>query len=201
MSPRVVIFLVEASQKQLEINRARWNAWAARNPEKLKNSAGRWRAENRQHINAESRRWQASNLSLRRETNRRWREKNPEASRRIAREYMRKRYVIPQEKLKMLARNRVWAAITRGKGAKSAKTSELIGCTTAFLRGHLEKQFKPGMSWANQGSYWHLDHIRPCASFDLTDPAQQRTCFHFSNLQPLTAWENLTKGDTYCGPT
>jgi hypothetical protein len=41
---------------------------------------------------------------------------------------------------------------------------------------------------------WHIDHIVPCESFDLTDPAQQGQCFHFSNLQPLWARENLRKG-------
>jgi hypothetical protein len=51
------------------------------------------------------------------------------------------------------------------------------------------------MTWENYGPVWHVDHIRPCASFDLTDPAQQRECFHFSNLQPLFAAENLAKGD------
>ena len=41
---------------------------------------------------------------------------------------------------------------------------------------------------------WHVDHIIPCASFDLTDPKQQKICFHWSNLQPLKAIDNLKKG-------
>ena len=60
---------------------------------------------------------------------------------------------------------------------------------------HLEAQFKPGMTWDNYGlKGWHVDHIRPCASFDLRDPEQQRRCFHYTNLQPLWAEENLKKG-------
>lgn len=51
------------------------------------------------------------------------------------------------------------------------------------------------MTWENYGPVWHVDHIRPCASFDLQDPAQQRECFNFKNLQPLFAKENLKKGD------
>ena len=58
---------------------------------------------------------------------------------------------------------------------------------------HIEKQFKPGMSWAKMSEI-HIDHIKPCVSFDLTDPEQQRKCFHFSNLQPLWAIDNLKKG-------
>ncbi len=49
------------------------------------------------------------------------------------------------------------------------------------------------MNWDNRRT-WHIDHIRPCASFDLTDPEQQKVCFNFRNLQPLFAIDNLKKG-------
>ena len=65
---------------------------------------------------------------------------------------------------------------------------------------HLEKQFQPGMSWDNHGyDGWHVDHIRPCASFDLTDEEQVRKCFHYTNLQPLWAKDNLRKGSEWNG--
>ncbi len=84
------------------------------------------------------------------------------------------------------------------KGAKSATTVVLIGCSVDYLREHLERQFRLGMSWENYGKDgWQIDHIRPCASFDLTDPVQQRQCFHWSNLQPLWAHENKAKGGRY----
>ena len=50
------------------------------------------------------------------------------------------------------------------------------------------------MSWDNYGSYWHIDHIRPCASFNLQNEEEQQICFHYSNLQPLTAKDNIIKG-------
>ena len=54
------------------------------------------------------------------------------------------------------------------------------------------------MAWDNWGKFGrHIDHIRPCASFDLTDPVEQRKCFHFSNLQPLWAYDNHVKGDKW----
>lgn len=84
-----------------------------------------------------------------------------------------------------------------GKG-KSKKTKELLGCTMAELRTHLEKLFKPGMTWENYGE-WEIDHICPCALFDLLDPAQQTICFHYTNLQPLWHRENLDKRDKYNG--
>ena len=77
--------------------------------------------------------------------------------------------------------------------SKSASTAELTGCTWKELFEHLEKQFTDGMSWDNR-HLWHVDHILPCASFDLSKPEEQRKCFHFSNLQPLWAKENLCKG-------
>ena len=87
------------------------------------------------------------------------------------------------------------------KNKRNDSIFNLIGCSIDELRIHLEKQFKEGMSWENYGNpngdhsnCWHIDHIQPCASFDLSDPEQQKKCFHFSNLQPLWAKENLAKG-------
>ena len=83
---------------------------------------------------------------------------------------------------------------------KEESTIDLIGCTKQQLVEHLRNQYKPGMTDENYGE-WHIDHIKPCALFDLTDPDQRRACFHFSNLQPLWAAENLAKSDSYEEPT
>ena len=78
------------------------------------------------------------------------------------------------------------------------QTIDFIGCSIDDLKSHLEKQFVDGMNWENYGRYgWHVDHIRPCCSFDLTDPEQQRECFNYTNLQPLWAKDNLAKGGRY----
>ena len=74
-------------------------------------------------------------------------------------------------------------------------TKKLVGCSIETLKDHFENHFSDGMSWDKIGE-WHIDHIRPCASFDLSDPAQQRECFHYSNLQPLRAADNLRKSAT-----
>lgn len=86
---------------------------------------------------------------------------------------------------------------------KSKKTTELLGCSIQQLKKYLESKFKSGMSWDNYGrgingkgmQEWHIDHIIPCASFDLSKPEEQRKCFHYSNLQPLWAKENLEKSN------
>jgi len=76
---------------------------------------------------------------------------------------------------------------------KSKATLALIGCDPIYLKEHLEGQFTSGMSWDNYGE-WHIDHIVPCNDFDLTKPEEQSKCFHYTNLQPLWAIDNLKKG-------
>jgi len=90
-------------------------------------------------------------------------------------------------------RKRIGRAVRdHGNGRKDKKTAELVGCSIEQLMAHLERQFLKGMSWDNRAA-WHIEHIRPCASFDLTDPNQQKACFRFTNLRPLWAKENIAK--------
>ena len=91
-------------------------------------------------------------------------------------------------------RSTVSKTIARNK--RSASTMKLVGCIIPKLKQHLEKQFKIGMSWENYGK-WHVDHIRPCCSFDLSKPEEQKKCFNYTNLQPLWAEENLRKSDKW----
>jgi hypothetical protein len=74
---------------------------------------------------------------------------------------------------------------------KTNKTFELVGCSAEFLKEHLEKQFRDGMSWDNYGT-WHVDHIIPLSSAKNTEELN-KLC-HYSNLQPLWAQENMSKG-------
>lgn len=98
--------------------------------------------------------------------------------------------------LKSLLRSRLTNQM-RNK-TKSTRTMDLLGCSIDFFRLHLESLFQEGMTWENRGFYgWHIDHIRPCSSFDFTDPEQQRECFHYTNLQPLWAHDNLVKSGNY----
>jgi hypothetical protein len=76
---------------------------------------------------------------------------------------------------------------------KTGKTMELTGCSKEELTTHLESKFTEGMTWENYGK-WHIDHIRPCASFNLEEPEEQKKCFHWTNLQPLWALDNIRKG-------
>jgi hypothetical protein len=112
-----------------------------------------------------------------------------------SREYYLRDVSSPEGRLKRRVMSRIWSAMKR-QTVNARGTFSAVGCSIQELRAHIEKQFTPGMTWANYGE-WHVDHIRPCASFDLSDPEQFSACFNWSNLQPLWAAENLSKSDTY----
>lgn len=121
----------------------------------------------------------------------------------LAIEYQRAmHHSLPKEhpwRLKKVCRTRIYHAIKRGNaGVKprlAKRTTQLIGCSMEYLREYLESKFQRGMTWENHGSGWHIDHIVPCAAFDFTQPDQILQCFHYTNLQPLWAHENLIKSD------
>jgi hypothetical protein len=95
-------------------------------------------------------------------------------------------------KLAKALRTRLRSALKQNQRRGSAVRD--LGCTIPELRRHLESQFLPGMSWENWSRRgWHIDHIRPLVSFDLTDPEQLKQAVHFSNLRPLWQHDNQSK--------
>lgn len=110
-----------------------------------------------------------------------------------------KRKANPQYAVANNMRCRINIALRAARAGKFDRSmEELLGCTVEFLMHHIERQWSPGMTWENRGhrgAVWHIDHIVPCASFDLTDPEQQRRCFHYSNLRPMWASDNCSKND------
>ena len=101
-------------------------------------------------------------------------------------------------KLTSNLRNLIRSAIKRGGGIKSIKSETLIGCSIKECRDHLEQQFRDGMEWGNWDlEGWHIDHIRPCNSFNMEEEEQQRVAFNWRNLSPLWSKDNLKKRDEY----
>jgi hypothetical protein len=114
--------------------------------------------------------------------------------------YRRREYslISSNNEIRIIQNLRVRVRDALKKNIKSINTLQLLGCSVDFLKSYLEKQFKPGMSWKNYGyDGWHIDHIKPCASFDLAIPEEQRKCFNYKNLQPLWAEENFSKAKNY----
>jgi hypothetical protein len=73
---------------------------------------------------------------------------------------------------------------------------ELLGCTLEEYKHYLESKFQPGMNWDNHTKHgWHIDHIIPVSSFNLSDESQLKKAFHYTNTQPLWAKDNISKKD------
>jgi hypothetical protein len=131
-------------------------------------------------------------IKRRKQNRKKWKQKNPS----WYKEYMREQRKDPLNRIIYAQRTRIMRALKDLK--KIDHTIEMIGCSALELRNYIESKFENGMSWDNYGrDGWHIDHIRPCASFDLSDPEQQEECFHYTNLQPLWAKDNLSKGSYY----
>ncbi len=116
-----------------------------------------------------------------------WQKANPEKTKIAQKKQSRKSHV--------RIRGSMGKRVKEILGYKSEKYYELIGCTSIELTRHLESLFKPGMTWENYGD-WHVDHKTPCRAFDLSVKEERLKCFHYTNLQPLWAAENLAKSDS-----
>lgn len=100
-------------------------------------------------------------------------------------------------KLINIIRSRLRITLKNQKAKKQRKTIEYLGCDIIYLIKYLESKFQPGMTWENYNYYgWHIDHIIPLSSFDLTDEKELKKACHYTNLQPLWAKDNFRKSDT-----
>jgi hypothetical protein len=109
--------------------------------------------------------------------------------------YAKKKYnTNPVYKLQCLLRSRLLSGLKSKNIRKTNSIFNLIGCSIQDCKNYIERQWLPGMSWENYNySTWHVDHIKPVNTFDLTDPEQQKQCFHYTNLRPLWAKDNLSR--------
>jgi hypothetical protein len=106
----------------------------------------------------------------------------------------------PEFKILCNMRSNVERRLKRVNSKKYCTTDKYMGCSPKFFKEYLESLFTEGMSWdLFLSGEISIDHIRPCASFDLTDPKQQRECFHYSNCQPMWTEENKKKSSWYNG--
>jgi hypothetical protein len=143
------------------------------NAENLKKNANEYRAANRERARSWDKKYRDGNKA------------------KINDKLRERRQNDPMLRLKDAIRGSIRAYLGSKKTRRSA-TFEIVGCTPDFLRGHLERQFKDGMTWENYGPYWHVDHRIPLASGN--SPEEIMGLSHWTNLQPLTAFENISKG-------
>jgi Prasinovirus endonuclease VII len=177
--------------------KARAKIYGRENAEQIKLRRKKYEQDNPAHIKALQKRWRLAGA----ERIKAYRERTKEEARAYRQANQQRRNTLEKKrresdliyKLLTQYRKMVHLKLTRRDASKSQKTIKLLGCDIQWLVAWLEVQFQSGMTWENYGPIWHVDHIKPCAAFDLSDPAQQRLCFHWTNLQPLFAEENLRK--------
>lgn len=172
-----------------------------RNRELYRVRRQQYRADNTEKLSAAGKNYYRRNRGKVLEAHRIYRQSNHEATRKRNREYQQQKWRTDFSYwLKKTVGRRMRDAIGSQSANKKGRTWSLIGCTPQELAEHLESQFLPGMSWENYGYRgWHVDHIIPLAKFDLRDAEQQAAAFHYTNLQPLWAEDNLRKSDKVAG--
>jgi hypothetical protein len=133
---------------------------------------------------------------------RNWKKINKDKSNAYVRKSNKKRKLIdPGYKVQCNLRRRLRDVIKSAKKGGWTSHSNLTGCTSQELAAHIEKQFTKGMTWSNYGiDGWHVDHIMPCSKFDHTNELHVKQCWHYTNLRPLWANDNLAKSDTVTQP-
>jgi hypothetical protein len=99
----------------------------------------------------------------------------------------------PEYMLLIRLRSRIRYAVRAGAAQKKGNCRTLIGCNATEFCSYIESLFAPGMSWQNKQE-WHIDHIIPVSAFDLTSEEGQQAAFHYTNMRPLWAHENIKKG-------
>jgi vacuolar-type H+-ATPase subunit E/Vma4 len=180
--------------------------WAKKHKKELRKYAREYRKNNLKRIHERVKKYKNNHAEQIKNSDRKYYLKNRERILKQCKEYGKNYRVLNKEKrneymfnrrktninhrLKENLSKRIWHVLK--ENSKSLKTMELIGCSIEFLKGYLESKFTKGMTWDNYGK-WHIDHIKPCASFDLKNKSQQKICFNYINLQPLWQIDNLRK--------
>lgn len=165
----------DARKKKLSSRVGYMKEYFLQNKDKLKQSGAEYYKKNRERSKELTAKWARENKD------------------KINANHHRKWKTDPQYRLSCLLHSRLTKAIRRN--TKRGSAVDDLGCSVAELKVQLESQFQDGMSWENQGQ-WHIDHVKPLASFDLADREQFLEAVHHTNLQPLWERDNLIKGSS-----
>lgn len=216
-------YYVKNINMRREQNRIRMSRYT---PEEYRKKQREWRNNNVETYNETKRKWKTKNIEKLRELgkkrraniverckndeqfnifyhkrleqyNKKWREKNYEKAKEIQRRSENKQNNTLKGKLNHSVSARIQKSLRRGRTKKNRHWETLVNFTIDQLKEHLEKLFKPGMTWENYGTYWQIDHKVPIAYFNYDKPEDInfKICWSLKNLQPLEAIENYKKHD------
>lgn len=187
--------------------------WRNENRDKLAAIDKRYRTNNREKVASTKRLYWENNTQKIYTAQQSWRKNNPEKVKisqaradkkrnarpdvkeaRRARRKAQYPFRTPEQKFEVYLRTRVYNAM-KGNWRSGSAVRDL-GCSIIELKAHIESLFEPGMSWENWGQgagKWHVDHVQPLASFDLSNPEEFLKAVNWKNLQPLWSHHNLSK--------
>lgn len=175
-------------EKKRAYNREYSKVWHIKNAEYAKKRRAANYQKNREKELAGMKKWAENNKDVKNAINRRWKANNQGYMNKYFRE---RRKHDPIFKASAYLRNRIGKFLKSRDLNKCSNLKDYLGCSGEYLVAHLECQFKPGMTWENQGD-WHIDHIVPLSSASTVEEVYKLS--HYSNLQPLWATENIAKG-------
>jgi hypothetical protein len=160
-----------------------------RNLESSRKSVRDYYQKNKAKRNAAGKIWREKNKERMALLVKRWNDENKERVRLNGLNYSRR----IDQRIRRTFSNRIRTLIRGGKQRKS--TFAIVGYTFDELKAHIQRQFTNGMSWDNYGE-WHIDHIRPLSSFDITSYESEdfKVAWSLPNLRPLWAKDNISKG-------
>lgn len=169
------------------------------NKEKVREKSKKYEQKNKEKIAEQRKIWKLNNPDYYKKHGREYRKKNREKILEYNREYQKNKYHNDIDyKLRILIGGRIRRILTQKKIIKDSSTMQLLGCSLDFFKNYIENKFIDGMTWDElKDGRIHLDHVRPCSSFNLSKKDDLKACFHYTNLQPLWAEDNLKKGSKY----
>lgn len=193
-----------------------------KNPDEVREKDRMRREVNREKMRQASLKWRAANVDRERERGRKRRETNPEQLRRNQQKWRERNIEKERERLNKISKKRhkllygkdafytinarvrwsLWKSLKRKKVNKNKRVCESLEWSVSDLICHLERLFTPGMTMdALMRGEIHIDHIRPICSFNYKsmDDPEFKQCWSLSNLQPLWAKENHSKGGKWDG--
>ena len=191
----------EYNKEYYQANKEKMKEYYQANKERMKEYQKeykkQYRQANKEKIKESNKEYREANKEYYKEYFKEYHQVNKEKINEMAKEYQReRRKTDPLFKMKCNLRNRTWKAFKNKGYSKNTRTQKILGVDWEVAKQHIERQFKKGMNWNNQGE-WHIDHIIPLASANTLERLEELS--HYTNLQPMWAIDNLIKNDKIIG--
>lgn len=175
--------------------------WEINNPEKNREGQRAYYTKTKDSYLPRKQKWRSENRDKDRKSAREWALNNPERRK----HYAKLRISLPHIKITSSIRSRMRRAVKNSRFIYN-NIEEELGYTIEQLKVRLESTFAEGMNWGNHSFRgWHIDHIRPVASFNFMqedgqiDKEQVKACWALDNLQALWGEDNMRKSAKWEG--